>query len=196
MSKIKKDSAPVRSLPAPGEGARYVPPVPLPYGIATLVFAEGRLLSVPWEKDARRLLATVRREHPDARPDDGAHSGSRDLLVRYAAGRFPTAGEVLALPFAWERVSPFDRKILESAARVPAGSTATYGEVAARAGMAGAARATGGALGRNPWPVLLPCHRVVGSDGSLTGFGKGIAAKHSLLAFESSPPAGTRLPNK
>jgi methylated-DNA-[protein]-cysteine S-methyltransferase len=122
--------------------------------------------------------------------------GYRDLLVRYAEGIFPAPAEILSLPFEWGRVSPFDRKILESAAGIPAGTTATYGEVAARAGIPGAARAAGGALGRNPWPVLLPCHRVVGADGSLTGFGKGIPAKRSLLAFESAPRARRGLPNK
>lgn len=192
MSKKKKDSAPGHDLPAAWESARYVLPVPLPYGVASLVFAGGRLLAVPWEKDGRRLLAAVRREHPGARRDDGTLDGYRDLLVRYAKGIFPSPGELLGLPFAWGRVSPFDRKILESAARVPAGRTATYGEVAARAGIAGAARAAGGALGRNPWPVLLPCHRVVGSDGSLTGFGKGLPAKSSLLAFESAHRASLR----
>jgi methylated-DNA-[protein]-cysteine S-methyltransferase len=192
MSKGKKDSARGHALPAAGERLLYVRPVPLPYGVASLVFAGGRLLDVPWERDGRRLLATVRREHPGARQDAGTLDGYRDLLVRYAEGRFPSPGEILGLPFAWGRISPFDRKILESAARVPAGRTATYGEVAARAGVPGAARAAGGALGRNPWPVLLPCHRVVGSDGSLTGFGRGLPAKGSLLAFEAARRAALR----
>ncbi len=189
MSKKKKDSGPAH--PRPVEAA-YAMPVRLPYGFASLVFAGGRLVAVPWEKDRRRLLASIGSGYPGARPAAGAFEWCRDLLVRYANGDFPAPEEILLLPFAWERVSPFDRTILEATARIPAGCMATYGEVAARAGRPGCARAAGGALGRNPWPVLLPCHRVAGADGSLTGFGKGLPAKKALLAFESSAPAARR----
>jgi O-6-methylguanine DNA methyltransferase len=186
MSKRKKSSA---GGPSGAGEASYHPPVPLPYGFASLVLSGGRLVAVGWEKDRRRLLASIRRDFPHARPAVGDFDGIRNLLSRYAGGDFPVPAEILSLPFAWERVSSFDRKVLESAARIPAGETATYGEVGALAGKPGAARATGGALGRNPWPVLLPCHRVVGADGSLTGFGKGIPAKEALLAFESAERA-------
>ena len=190
MSKRKKGFA---GGPAGAGEASYTPPVRLPYGFASLVLAGGRLVAVRWEKDRRRLLASILSDFPDARPDAGGFDGSRNLLSRYAAGDFPMPEEILSLPFAWQRVSSFDRNILESTARIPAGETATYGEVAARAGKPGAARATGGTLGRNPWPVLLPCHRVVGADGSLTGFGLGLPAKKALLAFESAVPARRRV---
>jgi methylated-DNA-[protein]-cysteine S-methyltransferase len=190
MSKKKKDSTPAH--PGPGE-ATYASPVRLPYGSASLVFARGMLVAVPWEKDRRRLLASIRDGYPGAQPAAGAFEWCRDLLVRYANGDFPAPDEILRLPFAWERVSPFDRKILEATARIPAGRRETYGAMAARAGIPGCARAAGGALGRNPWPVLLPCHRVVGADGSLTGFGKGLPAKKALLAFESPAPAARRI---
>lgn len=176
-----------------GRGAagvhRFTPPVPLPRGFASLVLSGGRIAAVGWEEDRRRLLASIREEFPGARPAGEGKRGFRDLLSRYAAGDFPPPEEILSLPFAWERVSSFDRGILEAAARIPAGRTATYGEVAAGAGKPGAARAAGGALGRNRWPVLLPCHRVVGAGGSLTGFGKGLPAKKALLAFESAARA-------
>src|SRR5512139_3403222 len=186
MSKRKKGSAGVHSGAV---YAWYTPPDPLPYGFATLVLAGGRLLAVLWEEDLGRLLASIRRDFPYARPAVGDFDGFRAPLSRYAAGDFPTPEEILSLPFAWESVSSFDRIILESAARIPAGETVTYGELAARTGKQGAARATGGALGRNPWPVLLPCHRVVGANGALTGFGKGLPAKKALLAFESAVTA-------
>jgi methylated-DNA-[protein]-cysteine S-methyltransferase len=190
MSKRKRVSA--GEHPGAGDPA-YTPPVPLPYGFGALVVAGGRLLAVQWEKDPKRLLASIRGNYPRVRPALREFDGFRPLLSRYAAGDFPKTEEILSLPFAWERVSSFDRRILEAAARITAGETATYGQIAARAGKPGAARAAGGALGRNPWPVLLPCHRVVGADGDLTGFGKGLPAKKALLAFESAITASRQV---
>ncbi|MBI5904446.1 MAG: methylated-DNA--[protein]-cysteine S-methyltransferase [Deltaproteobacteria bacterium] len=138
------------------------------------------------ESSERRLLAVVRSLFPGVRHTTlTTHPGTASLR-RYAAGSFPSPGEILALPFDWEAVSPFDRSVLEAAASVPAGKTSSYGAVAAASGHPGAARAAGGALGRNPWPVLIPCHRVIGADGRLTGYGKGVAAKKRLLDFESN----------
>jgi methylated-DNA-[protein]-cysteine S-methyltransferase len=75
--------------------------------------------------------------------------------------------------------------------RIPPGKTATYGELAARAGRPGAARAAGGAVGSNPIPIVIPCHRVVGADGRLTGFGGGLSRKRWLLEHEGAV-AGSR----
>ncbi|MBI5343024.1 MAG: methylated-DNA--[protein]-cysteine S-methyltransferase [Deltaproteobacteria bacterium] len=88
------------------------------------------------------------------------------------------------LPVAWGSLPEFQRKVLRATAGIPYGKTVTYGELAAAVGSPGAARAVGAALARNPWPVLVPCHRVVGKDGRLVGFGKGLAAKEALLRFE------------
>lgn len=72
-------------------------------------------------------------------------------------------------------------------ADVPYGTTVTYGALAHRLGLpAGSARGVGGALGANPIVIVLPCHRVVGADGGLTGFGGGVARKEALLALEGS----------
>jgi len=82
----------------------------------------------------------------------------------------------------------------EALAEIPYGETRTYAEQAVRIGRPGAARAIGAANGRNPISIVLPCHRVVGSDGSLTGFAGGIETKAALLAFEAAgaddPPPG------
>ena len=83
-----------------------------------------------------------------------------------------------------EDLSPFDRMVLEETRQIPFGETATYGDLAKRIGKPGAARAVGGALGRNPLPLLIPCHRVVGRGGALTGYSKGFAIKEALLAWE------------
>jgi methylated-DNA-[protein]-cysteine S-methyltransferase len=82
-------------------------------------------------------------------------------------------------------LAPFQRRVLEELARVAYGTTETYGGLAARIGSPGAARAVGGALNRNPIPIVLPCHRVVGSDGRLVGYAGGLERKRALLALES-----------
>ncbi|MGD8554359.1 MAG: methylated-DNA--[protein]-cysteine S-methyltransferase [Anaerolineales bacterium] len=84
--------------------------------------------------------------------------------------------------------TPFQRRVLEETARIPRGSVATYGEIARRLGKPKAARAVGQALRNNPLPLIIPCHRVIGSDGSLTGFGgsRNVEGKAALLRFEGA----------
>jgi methylated-DNA-[protein]-cysteine S-methyltransferase len=83
--------------------------------------------------------------------------------------------------------SEFDRRCWRALASIPYGRTVSYGEQARRLGMGrDAARAVGAANGRNPLPVVLPCHRVLGADGSLTGFGGGLDAKRFLLELEGA----------
>ena len=78
----------------------------------------------------------------------------------------------------------FQRRIWEEIARVPYGKTITYAELADRAGSPGSARAAGAATGRNPLSIIVPCHRVVGTSGSLTGYAGGLDRKQRLLALE------------
>ena len=80
----------------------------------------------------------------------------------------------------------FSRVVLEELARVPYGQMTTYGALAARAGRPRAARAVGTVMNRNPIPIVLPCHRVVGSTGSLVGYGGGLERKQRLLALEGA----------
>jgi len=86
----------------------------------------------------------------------------------------------------WRGVPEFDRAVLTAIRAIPAGDAWTYGEVAQAIGKPGAARAVGGALGRNRVPVIVPCHRVVAASG-LGGFGLGLDAKRALLAAEGYP---------
>ena len=81
--------------------------------------------------------------------------------------------------------TPFQRAVWRAISTVAFGETITYGELAKRAGSPGSARAAGAATGRNPISVIVPCHRIVGSDGSLTGYAGGIERKRALLALES-----------
>ena len=81
----------------------------------------------------------------------------------------------------------FQRSIWKAISKVGFGKTLTYGELARRAGHAGSARAAGAATGRNPISVIVPCHRIMGSDGSLTGYAGGLNRKRALLRLESEP---------
>ncbi len=80
--------------------------------------------------------------------------------------------------------TPFQRAIWKAIAGVPFGHTIAYGQLAARAGYPGSARAAGAATGRNPLGIIVPCHRIVGSNGSLTGYAGGLTKKRALLALE------------
>ncbi len=78
----------------------------------------------------------------------------------------------------------FQLRVLEELQRIPYGSTVSYGEIAERIGKPKAVRAVGAANGRNPIPIIIPCHRVIGSNGKMTGFGGGIPTKKALLRLE------------
>jgi methylated-DNA-[protein]-cysteine S-methyltransferase len=83
-------------------------------------------------------------------------------------------------------MSRFMREVLGATSRVMFGHLATYGEIAGRIGHPSAARAVGAALGANPIPIVIPCHRVVGASGKLTGYGGGLPRKEALLRLEGS----------
>ncbi|MDT0344727.1 methylated-DNA--[protein]-cysteine S-methyltransferase [Streptomyces litchfieldiae] len=102
------------------------------------------------------------------------------------------AGELRAFrtPLDWSLASGFTEQVLrELAASVPYGSVVGYGELAERVGDPDAARAVGAAMGANPLPVVVPCHRVVAADGGIGGFGGGLETKRELLALEGVLPS-------
>jgi len=92
----------------------------------------------------------------------------------------------------WSGVSEFHREVLQLCHAIPAGQTLTYGQLAKMAGSPQAARAVGGAMARNRWPLIIPCHRVVGSSGKLTGYSGegGTKTKHWLLEHEFQASRG------
>jgi methylated-DNA-[protein]-cysteine S-methyltransferase len=90
------------------------------------------------------------------------------------------------LPLDLALAKDFSRRVLEELALVPYGQVTTYGALAARTGRPRAARAVGTVMNRNPIPIVLPCHRVVGSTGSLVGYGGGLERKQRLLALEGA----------
>ncbi|GAA2955311.1 MULTISPECIES: methylated-DNA--[protein]-cysteine S-methyltransferase [Streptomycetaceae] len=106
-------------------------------------------------------------------------------FAAYFAGRLRT----FSLALDWSLASGFNREVLrELASGVPYGTVVGYGDLAERVGQPGAAQAVGAAMGSNPLPVVVPCHRVVESGGGLGGFGGGLETKRQLLALEGILP--------
>jgi len=116
---------------------------------------------------------------PSGRP---RNSGAiRSLREYFETGK----GSFSGLKFKLDGMTPFQRKVLETISKIPPGETMTYGDVAKAAGRPGAARAVGNVMARNPIPLILPCHRVVASNG-LGGFTGGLDIKRKLLRLEGA----------
>jgi len=145
---------------------------------------------------AVKLSANPRRIERDAEEVQRELHGAFDL-VRDDAKAAPLARQIadyidgtrttfdLEVDLSW--VTPFRREVLLETARVPRGEVASYAEIARRVGRPRAFRAVGNTMRTNPIPIVIPCHRIVGSDGALTGFGGGLAMKRRLLALEGAP---------
>ena len=107
-----------------------------------------------------------------------------DVVRRELDEYFDNKRQDFDLPIDWSLYSDFGRRVLQATAAIPFGRTATYGEVAAAAGNAKASRAAGRALGANAIPIVVPCHRVIGTSGKLTGYTGGMHRKEALLRLE------------
>ena len=105
---------------------------------------------------------------------------ARRELERYFEGELRD----FDLPLDWQLSKGFRRKVLRQTARIPFGQTRSYSEMAVRAGSPRAVRAAGSALGSNPIPIVVPCHRVLRTGGALGGYGGGLEMKHALLELE------------
>lgn len=121
----------------------------------------------------------------DWRRDDGAFSAAREQLASYFAGELRAFNLPLA-PIGTE----FQRKVWQALLDIPFGRTESYGALARRIGAPKASRAVGLANGCNPIAIIIPCHRVIGANGSLTGYGGGIERKRWLLAHEGYTGGG------
>lgn len=117
---------------------------------------------------------------PDWERDDTAFEEARRQLGEYFAGKRRTFDLEIA-----PSGTPFQLSVLEALQRIPYGETRSYADIAETVGKPTAVRAVGAANGRNPLPIVIPCHRVVGSNGNLTGFGGGLEAKRYLLELEA-----------
>ena len=149
-----------------------------PRGLATLSYEDfdGGVDAV---LDSLASTLSPRMLEAPARLDD-----VRRELDEYFAGR----RRDFDLPIDWALASAFGRRVLQATAAIPFGQVATYGAVAAEAGNPKASRAAGRALGANPIPIVVPCHRVVRTGGALGGYTGGLEKKKSLLTIEGSLP--------
>jgi methylated-DNA-[protein]-cysteine S-methyltransferase len=153
-----------------------------PIGIALLVTdADNVLCALDWEDYEPRMRELLRRQHGDVvlkqRP---APRGVRSALSAYFNG------ELEALCAVKWRLggTPFQRKVWTALAKIPAGTTMSYGAMAAALDAPKAMRAVGHANGANPISVVIPCHRLIGADGSLVKYGGGLHRKRWLLVHE------------
>ncbi|MBD0418672.1 methylated-DNA--[protein]-cysteine S-methyltransferase [Streptomyces sp. NPDC052309] len=148
-----------------------------PYGPLTLVAEDGVLCG---------LYMTAQRHRPPeetfgepSSPDEGPFAEAREQLAAYFAGDLKDFTLDLSL-----HGTPFQRSVWDQLRKIPYGETRTYGELADALGNPAASRAVGLANGRNPVGIIVPCHRVIGASGSLTGYGGGLERKQRLLDFE------------
>lgn len=151
----------------------------------------GRLLIAGDEK-ALQLVSfpggsTARQPEPDWIPQRRPFSRVIQQLEQYFAGTRVEFDLSLA-----PQGTPFQKSVWAELQKIPYGKTISYGELAQRIGNPNASRAVGAANGANPIPIIIPCHRVIGADNSLTGFGGGIETKKQLLAIEGHEPAQDR----
>ena len=146
-----------------------------PIGPLLLAGADSKLKLVSFAKGKH-----ARQVHPDWIEDASVFADAIDQLQRYFAGNL----ETFDLPLLLEGTA-FQKKVWTALKNIPYGETISYKTLAQRVGSPKAVRAVGAANGANPIPIILPCHRVIGNDGSLTGFGGGLPLKQKLLALES-----------
>lgn len=146
-----------------------------PYGPLTLVATDG-VLSAVYMTDQRHRPP----EETFGAPDPEPFPEVIRQLTAYFAGELTTFDVPLAL-----HGTPFQRSVWAELLKIPYGETRTYGELAGELGKPGASRAVGLANGKNPISIIVPCHRVIGASGGLTGYGGGLDRKQRLLAFES-----------
>jgi AraC family transcriptional regulator of adaptative response/methylated-DNA-[protein]-cysteine methyltransferase len=169
---------------AAGESIRWTV-APIPEGVALVAATVRGLCSVRLGHETDSLASDLRAEFPHAAlaRDDAALSGVASIVSDLASGRRRPEADTLPLDV---HATAFRRRVWEALRRIPFGETRSYGEIAAAVGAPGAARAVGTACAQNPIPVVVPCHRVVGSDGSLHGYAYGLARKRQLLDAEAS----------
>jgi methylated-DNA-[protein]-cysteine S-methyltransferase len=187
----------LRSVPAPGSLPDIGPAAAqgglLDVAYATDDFPVGRVLLAATPRGLVRLAylagsadevatlqALAERVSPRILASQRSLDEPRRELEQYFAGR----RRQFEVPLDWHLVRGFGQRVLEATARIPFGDVSTYGRVATEAGSPRAARAAGNALGANPLPIIVPCHRVLHSGGGLGGYTGGLERKRLLLALE------------
>ncbi len=175
------------SADRPGAGRRWHTVIASPIGPLTLIAADGRLAGMHME---------ITRYEPDAGTLGTALDRDAEPVLAAAARQLDAYfdGELTSfdLPLTLDG-SPFQRTVWAALQDIPYGETISYGELARRIGQPSASRAVGLANGKNPVSIVVPCHRVIGADGSLTGYGGGMDRKRFLLGLEQRVSGQTLL---
>lgn len=150
------------------------------FGVAS---SERGLLTILLPRESMDHEAVIRKLAPKCEivPDEGHNAEAIRQLREYLAGERREWDVPLDM-----RGTPFQVAVWEAVAAVPYGETASYGEIARQIGNPAAVRAVGAANGANPLPPIVPCHRIIGSNGKLTGYGGGLPLKQHLLNMERS----------
>jgi len=152
-----------------------------PLGIYVILSSKQGIVSIETEKDAQTNIARLQRDGIQIRQgEDEYNSWAASELDEYFAGRLFCFAVPLDL-----RGTTFQRQVWQSLQNIPYGETISYSELARSLGRAKAARAVGGAVGSNPISIIVPCHRVIGANGTLTGYGGGLPIKRALLDLEA-----------
>jgi methylated-DNA-[protein]-cysteine S-methyltransferase len=161
--------------------------VPTPIGEALLVCDEtGHLRALDWSEKEERLARQMRNSYVTATLQVGAApSAVRQSFLDYFGGRLDALESI-----PWRAAgTPFQLSVWAALTAIRVGQTLSYGELAQRLGNPKSVRAVGLANGANPISIVVPCHRVIGADGSLTGYGGGLHRKHWLLRHEAAASA-------
>jgi len=146
-------------------------------GVAATATGVSRvILPQPTRQPVWRLLAG----------ESGRNAELAEVAAQQLRQYFQRRRRHFTVPVDISALPAFSRRLLAACATIPWGDTRSYGQLAAQVGLPGAARAVGQALGRNPVPILIPCHRVIRADGSLGGFGAGLEMKRRLLELEGT----------
>ena len=159
---------------------------PTPLGELTLAASPNGLAGA-WFEDQQHCPPELTGAVNTTWPSAPAHPVLREA-ARQIDGYFAGELNVFDLPLDLSAGTDFQRAVWQALLALPRGHTCTYGELSARIGRPSAVRAAGGAIGRNPISIIVPCHRVIGQGGALTGYAGGLARKRALLQLEGALP--------
>lgn len=155
-----------------------------PIGKLNVALGDGALVSVDFDIGLEELRRRLERRLGSVELEQVMHPPAA-AVAAYFRGNLRAIDTLAVAPMG----TPFQSQVWAALRRIPAGQTVSYGELARRVGRPGSVRAVGGANGDNPVAVVVPCHRVIGADGSLTGYGGGLERKRWLLVHEKAMPA-------
>ncbi|MDF1485723.1 methylated-DNA--[protein]-cysteine S-methyltransferase [Ramlibacter sp. H39-3-26] len=153
-----------------------------PLGGVRLAASDAGLAGLWFDGQRHSPDTTGWRDAPAGTPAAALLREAAEQLLGYFAGRRPQ----FSLPLDLSRGTAFQQAVWQALQAIPRGRTTTYGAIAGRLGRPAAVRAVGAAVGRNPVSVVVPCHRVLGADGGLTGYAGGLERKSALLALEGA----------